>query len=94
MFLVLKKCCSPTDPVLPVCSISEEFAVMGMKGKLFASSLMRKESHLGFDFCGLCMCGTANSVFKVYQQPFFWGILLSVVQNMELNPKEQTRGHA
>lgn len=65
-----------------------------MKGKGFTASLMRKESPLGFDFCGLCVGGgTANPVFKAHRQPCF-GILSSFVLNTELDPKDQARGHA
>lgn len=54
---------------------------MGMKGKGFTASLMRKESQLGFDFlwyvCGAGGGGgTANPVFKAHRQPFFLGISL------------------
>lgn len=55
--------------VLCVCSSSKEFVVMEVKGKGFASSLMREESQLGFGFCVVCTGGT-DPVFKVYPQPF------------------------
>lgn len=56
--LVLKKCCSPTGKdsllVLCACHVAKEFAVMRMKSKGRASSLMRKESHQDLDFV-LCV---------------------------------------
>lgn len=66
---------------------------MGMKGKWFTASLMRKESQLGFDFlwyvCGAGGGGTANPVFKAHRQPFFWGSLSSFVLHTELDLKDQ-----
>lgn len=45
---------------------------MGVKGKGFASSLMREESQPGVGFCVVCVGGAADPVLKVYHQPY-WG---------------------
>lgn len=70
--LMLKMCCSSTGKdfllVLCICSNSEEFAGMEVRSKGFASSPMREEP--GFGDCVVCAGGTANPMFKVYQEPF------------------------
>lgn len=71
---------------------------MGMKGKGFTASLMRKESQLGFDFlwyvCGAGGGEQPTPCLKPTDSPFFWGSLSSFVLHTELDLKDQARGHA